>query len=277
MSSGGLLRKASLRVARPLVRLASLRWLMLPKALATFANPLPYLLRYLEFRAVRRPLRVALRSGLWIEAKTGDDLLCAWDCFVEEEYPVRGDERLIVDCGANIGAFSLYAAGKAPEARVVALEPVSATFAALTSHVEGNRLADRIRCLRLGVAGRSGTVSLSVGGASAFSSMYGPADGPREEVSVLGLPDLLRELGDPAEVDFLKLDCEGAEMDCLLAADAATLRRFRRIGFEYHLASGHAYAEVAGHLRKAGFREEEAKHAPEFGTGIARFARAAGS
>lgn len=273
--SMSLAAKAALRVRRPLLRLAEFEWSSLAKAWKVFDRPLPVTLRYLEMLAVRRPWRVDFRAGASLQVRSGADVLCAWDCWVKEEYPVEGGERIIVDAGANIGAFSLYAARRAPGARIFALEPVKSTHADLVANIALSGLAATVTPLRKGVAGRSARVEIAVGADSANSSLYGDKSGAVEMVEVRSLKDLLGDIGDPAAVDLLKLDCEGAEMDCLLQADAATLSRFGRIAFEYHVLSGHSFAEVRAHLEACGFACRHAVHDPEHGVGLAGFARKA--
>jgi hypothetical protein len=53
----------------------------------------------------------------------------------------------------------------------------------------------------------------------------------------------------PGGIDVLKLDCEGAEYDILLAPDAP-LERVREIRMEYHGGRG---AELAQSLARRGF------------------------
>jgi Methyltransferase FkbM domain len=66
-------------------------------------------------------------------------------------------------------------------------------------------------------------------------------------------------LTDVSEVDLLKLDIEGAELDVLDSIDDETLRRIRQISVEFH---DFTYPDTAGrvgsirqHLRAAGFHD----------------------
>ncbi len=54
------------------------------------------------------------------------------------------DDTIIVDAGANIGAFTLFAARRAPAAKIVAVEPFPKTHARLTKTIAQNRLEDRV-------------------------------------------------------------------------------------------------------------------------------------
>jgi len=208
-----------------------------------------------------------------------------WDCWVRDPYPVRPTDGLIVDAGANIGCFSIYAAARAPEANIVALEPSGANFARLERNVERNRLGDRIAVRQLGDAGATGELELDVGHGSPFHSSFLAQRGLRAEktetIRVLSLADLLALLDDempaaaPATIDLLKMDCEGAEMDCLLQADPASLARVRRLVVEYHEWAGFRFDDVRERLEAAGFTLAGHEHFECFQTGLAEFRCAA--
>src|SRR5207245_3538172 len=66
------------------------------------------------------------------------------------------DDRLILDAGANIGMFAVWAAQIAPGARIFSLEPWPSTFKRLNRHIEMNGLADRVVAVNVALAGDSG-------------------------------------------------------------------------------------------------------------------------
>src|SRR6478672_3899822 len=76
---------------------------------------------YLGAWPLRYPHEFRTRFGDVLTLEEFHDLVTAWIIFFRREYDVARDCRTIVDAGANIGAFSLYAARAAPVARVVAL------------------------------------------------------------------------------------------------------------------------------------------------------------
>src|SRR4051812_35342652 len=73
---------------------------------------------YLKMGSVSYPMEVGLRGGEIIRAEDFFDLATAWVVFCRGEYCVPSNARLIVDLGANYGAFSLAAAIAAKEAKV---------------------------------------------------------------------------------------------------------------------------------------------------------------
>jgi hypothetical protein len=54
-------------------------------------------------------------------------------------------------------------------------------------------------------------------------------------------------------IDFLKIDCEGAEYAIVAATPAAFWARVRRIALEYHVVPGHVVAELVTAFEQAGF------------------------
>ncbi len=273
-----ILKKILLRIYRTLVRCARLRPGQVRKAFQVFAEPIPALLYYVALKGIRSPIRIGLKGGGSYRLEFGDDFLVLWSAWVDEEYPLAGGETVVFDAGANLGAFALYAAHTCPRARVHAVEPVAATFRKLEENLAAAPAAfngGRIAALKAGVAGTSGVREIFAAERSPYSSFYGgPGAAGAEQVKVLSLADWIEAAGVSGQVDFLKMDCEGAEMETLLGAGPDVLRRFNRILFEFHEISGIPYERVADHLSAAGFHCRSCRRDPKARTGIARFDRA---
>ena len=136
---------------------------------------------------------------------------------------------LVVDVGANVGVFSLFAARTA---RIVyALEPSSANFSLLRSNTAR---AKNIVPLNLACARADGDASLDVGSDPVSFSLAGNGSPcQRETVGVISLATLF-ERYKIERCDFLKLDCEGCEFEIVLESDPVLMRRIDRIVMEYH-------------------------------------------
>lgn len=268
------MRKIRLRLKLPLIKIAGLGPRRIRGAFRVFRRPLAALAYHLHLRGIGTPVCIGLRGGGEYRVGSGDDFGCLWSCWVDGEYPVSGAETLIFDAGANLGAFSLYAAHHCPAARVHALEPVAETFSRLWENIGASPHGGRVSARRAGIAGAAGTREIHVAANSPYSGFFSAAGALRSEsVEVLHLAGWLAAAGDPPEADLLKMDCEGAEMEALLGAERGVLRRFRRILFEYHEASGIPYARVAEHLGRAGFVCRRLRREPGYGTGIAWYER----
>jgi FkbM family methyltransferase len=239
-------------------------------------RPLAVLRRYLALGGVDYPFDLRLRSGLAIAAEDRHDVATAWVVFFRREYRVPRGARAVLDVGANLGAFSLWAARRAPAARIVAVEPFPATFARLAASVHRNGLADRVVCRELGVAATAGTRAMS-GAAPSPARSLAPLDGHEPpaaaRVAVVSFAELVADacarLG--AEyLDYVKVDVEGAEHEALLAAAPAALAPVRALGLEYHGRGDKR--QLFAHLEAAGLR---LVHDRVFGrdVGVAHFLR----
>jgi len=69
---------------------------------------------------------------------------------------------LFCDIGANIGAYSILAAGAAG-AQVIAVEPVPSTARALEDNIRLNRLEDKIRVEQVVIGAAEGAVPFTLG------------------------------------------------------------------------------------------------------------------
>jgi FkbM family methyltransferase len=165
----------------------------------------------------------------------------------------------VVDIGAHHGFFTLFAARNlAADARIVSVEPARDNLRVLRANVALNGLGSMIHVVEAAVAGEDGEAFLFADAPENRSILpAGRAAGEAangERVATLSLESLFRREG-LARVDFLKMDCEGAEYDALRAAPDAVLAAIRCISLEFHdLKRPEATGwELAAHLRSKGF------------------------
>lgn len=168
-------------------------------------------------------------------------------------YDIRPTD-VVVDVGANIGAFTVPAATAAYRGRVIAVEPDADNFRLLTANVRRNGCRN-VAAVRQAVAGQTGRVRLTVDRNSS-GHRIGPADEAGATVPAVRLSDLL-DAHQVDRCDFLKLDCEGAEFDILESMPPADFDRIRRIALEYHAdveQKRERAAELIRRLCERGFR-----------------------
>jgi FkbM family methyltransferase len=191
-----------------------------------------------------------------MDLETFADLATAWLIFFRREYPVRREMRTIVDAGANIGLFSLFAAVTAPAARVLALEPFPATYDRLSRNIRANSLHERVTCLPLALAGHNGTRVMdgrpTIG--SQFRSLQPQENGTASVAVEAASLDSLLDGEALDRVDMLKLDIEGSEYEVVAGASDGALCRCAVIALEYH--PGGDKEAMFDRLRGLGFRLE---------------------
>jgi len=242
-------------------------------AFRVFQNPVPQILLYLGITRFSSPYIVNLRNGYKIQIDSPDDLVSVWGCWIRQDYPVYGDEKVIIDAGANIGAFSLFAASKSRNAQILAIEPVTNTFEKLNQNIRASTSDKRINCAKYGIASNSGEQTIYLGSAGTYSSFYENQTNQTEIVITKTLHQVFQEIGNDQEIDLLKMDCEGAEMDSLLGAAASTLGRCKRIVMEYHTFAGFNINDVTQHLGDAGFSNTKLEHFQGLNCGLAYYVR----
>ena len=198
------------------------------------------------------------RTGFRLPLTDPTDVQTAWVVFCAADYFVPAGCATVLDLGANIGAFSLYASRCRGARRIVALEPVAGTFAVLEANLRANGLQN-VEAIRKGIGGRSGRRRIHLGVTSQHASLIYRGEpryesGGTEDVEILTLEDLFGELG-VREFDMVKMDCEGGEVEAILAASDATLRRMKHLSLEYHYPRNlSSDDEFFGRLARAGFR-----------------------
>jgi FkbM family methyltransferase len=141
----------------------------------------------------------------------------------------------VVDVGANIGVFALWA--ERLGASVTAYEPEPRAFASLVTNVAGRRVMPRQAAL-VGQAVPSVRLYLSDVRSTRHTLLAKEIDSAAPLERFVDVPTVTLEEVVGEGCDLLNLDCEGAEFDALLRADDETLRRAQRLFVEYHRIGG---------------------------------------
>ena len=240
-------------------------------------------LRYLGVLRQPFPYELILRDGVQFRFESREEIKVFWNIFIRSSYCVDRDDRLILDAGANIGMFAVWAAQVAPGARIFSLEPWPSTFKRLNRHIAMNGLADRVVAANLALAGDSGRRRL-IGGEGESCTNRIQFDRTRSAV------DLQSDAGELAScrtleaaldqfridaLDLLKMDIEGSEYETLLSTPPSVLRRIKKINLEYHEVAAHlgySKEQLFAHLAEAGHVPVRAVE-DEFRTGLVLFER----
>lgn len=155
---------------------------------------------------------------------------------------------VIFDCGANIGLATLFFKWLYPQAEIYAFEPDRDTFALLKRNVEANNLTG-MHLYNVALSDKVGTAEFHVDhanpGSLRMSLNYQRMPKDTVTVETLTLSEVIgRQLPD-TDIDFLKLDVEGAE-DAVLRDLASTgrLKAVREMLIEFHHKIGGERAKL---------------------------------
>jgi FkbM family methyltransferase len=157
---------------------------------------------------------------------------------------------VVLDCGGNIGLFSLYASPRVKS--VVAVEPLRQNFEMLVQNIERNKL-ENVKPLRTGVY--SSDCILPLYGKGAGANLYRNIfSDDLEYVHTVTIDQISCALGIVFSV--LKIDVEGAEAEALKGA-RETLKHVKLVVLEYH--SRKLLQVCTQILMKSGFKVRKVK------------------
>ena len=183
--------------------------------------------------------QLELRDGTRFAVRSLMDAWIVKETNLDRDYEVHGaaiqDGWIVVDIGAGLGDFTVFAAQRTPHGRVFAYEPAPDSVALLRENLRLNGIKN-VDIFPYAVSSKNGELILDVsGGVAVQYRTVGDTSPERGKITVrsVALADVLSALPGGA-CDFLKMDCEGAEYDMLLHLDEVSLKRIRRICLEYH-------------------------------------------
>jgi FkbM family methyltransferase len=177
------------------------------------------------------------RNGARIKIGRGVDHVPIIEIFLREDYGKMKNNSVIVDLGANIGVFTIYATVTAADTTVYAYEPLANFYHLMQENVRLNGRDTAVHCFNYAVAAESTTRTLYVQGTDFFFPTLIGKDSKNGqesiEVKCTTLAEIIESNG-LDRVDMLKMDCEGAEYEILYPAPARVLERVKEIRMEYH-------------------------------------------
>jgi 31-O-methyltransferase len=204
------------------------------------------------------------------------------EIFKEQTYLRHGiridPEACVVDAGANIGLFSVFAHRQAPGVRILAIEPMLPTVECLRRNLDLHGVDATIVAVALSRCDGDTEMTFypnSPASSGAYAEVLRQEAVTRSVLAASGVPDslaaevldsrfeatrqhcpqrtlstLIREHGVEA-IDLLKIDVEGSEVDVLDGIEHDDWPRIRQIVIEVHDAP--RLAGVSSLLRDRGF------------------------
>jgi FkbM family methyltransferase len=151
------------------------------------------------------------------------------EIFEQEIYRFHpsSSEKVILDCGANIGLSVLFFAKNYPDHTIIAFEPDDAIFEVLSRNVQTYGLKN-VQLHKKAVWNKEEVLEFYTDNGMGARVGYSYENQAPKKVQSVRLKDFLNE-----RIDFLKIDIEGAEY-AVLSDCRDMLRQANNIFFEYH-------------------------------------------
>jgi FkbM family methyltransferase len=215
---------------------------------------LPYFLHRIQkdgqsYAMMARPSATA-KADVWVLREV----------FVQEAYKevlalLKTKNIRMVDIGANLGSFTIWANRMLGVREAFCFEPEPDSFRLLNFNLSMNDCftAKTMPCA-VGGQARNIKIALNKSCPGATSIYAGNGSSESTMIQVIAFNQWLSEVG--GEFDLLKLDCEGSEWEIIAQTDPQAFARFRVVVAEVHLdpENKQKVPEFEMSMRKFGFR-----------------------
>jgi FkbM family methyltransferase len=137
-------------------------------------------------------------------------------------------DAIIIDAGANIGVFSLFASELAPGGKIFAFEPASETYKVLLKNIKDYR---NIIPVQFALGNRSGKSQIFIdSNLSGTNTLIDSEKGPLvrqkgiEEINLMTIDEFVNK-NKLSRIDFIKIDTEGYEKQ-IIGGAIETIKKF---------------------------------------------------
>ena len=230
---------------------------LIPKCISKIKNWPVALLYYLGNKNEEK--EIILKDGTKCIMRNKSDAVAFFENFILEvndlEKIVEIEQNdVVIDIGAHVGYFTLYAAKKAQNGKVISFEPTKESFLVLKNNVKINNFQNII-INNLAVAEISKKRTFFVDKKYGISNTFYDSNPnlEKEIVQTTTLDGIYKKFN-LAKIDFLKMDCEGAEFEIILNTSTEVLKKIKKISVEVHEDMvPHKIEELITKLRDNGF------------------------
>ena len=210
---------------------------------------------------ITTPLLIHLRSRLHFKVRTAMDVWIIKETCLDRDYERVGVPLqagwTVVDIGAGLGDFTVYASRAVAHGMVYAIEPSPDSLQLLHENVALNGCTN-VKAFPYAISSTDQGLSLDVGSGVAVKYHTIGTEATSTDTTVQVQGKTLRVFFMEQTIkrcDFLKMDCEGAEFDILLNVDPAVLQCIQHLCLEYHNGvTPFSHIDLMKHLMDHGFQ-----------------------
>ncbi|MEK6876381.1 MAG: FkbM family methyltransferase [Nanoarchaeota archaeon] len=223
---------------------------------------------WIRFWITTKPETIVNVNGIKLAVRTKNfftriaDVSMAYECVIRDDYNLRGlkphKESFIIDIGAHIGSFSIAAAKKYPNARILSFEPSPSNYRLLKKNISLNKCKN-IAAFGKAVTSHGKRVHLYIDASNPAESGLYARKNKRVDALSINLEKVFRDFR-IKKCALVKMDCEGSEYDIILNTPDYVLKKIEAMVIEYHKPEHfgitdrtHRLPNLIRRLEKSGF------------------------
>ena len=181
---------------------------------------------------------LAFRNGLSVKLRTSStDIQALANVWVNEEYKKAGfevkNEDIIIDVGAQVGLFTLYASQYCKLGKIFCLEPIKSNFDLLSENVRMNHLSN-VKCIQKAVYDKNDSVRMYLSKTDDAAHNIFDSGNEYVDVNTTTLSEIFNS-NNIQVCNLLKMDCEGSEYKIFESTSDEYIGRIQKICLEYHI------------------------------------------
>ncbi|MFZ2190540.1 MAG: FkbM family methyltransferase [Candidatus Magasanikiibacteriota bacterium] len=205
-------------------------------------------------------------QNIEINYRDDSDLSVIDEIFVDKMYRsteniILDNKNCILDIGAHIGLFSIYASVLNPKVKIIALEPEPSNFALMKENLKLNHCKNVVVKQTALIASEESEVTLQLSKNShnhivPLLNCYIVDPANKEiEVSATNLEKMILK-NKLDKIGLLKMDIEGAEFEIFENVEDGILNIVENIAVEYHETENNKHIDLENIFRSHGFSVE---------------------
>jgi FkbM family methyltransferase len=150
-----------------------------------------------------------------------------------EKFEIK-KEDIVIDIGSHVGYFTIYAAKNAHQGTIYSIEPHRESFEILKKNLKLNNLIN-VKPFHAAISNVTEQITLYIDKNNQIGNSIFKTDEitTEEKVDSFSLGDFVKS-NKIEKINFLKIDCEGAEFEILLNLDRELIKNIDRISMEVH-------------------------------------------